>query len=181
MAQLLGAKCNKKRNCISSSKTQIVEMFSHQSRRQGVRAARVVLGQFRNHPEPQPEDDVLSIFGLASQFASGLLLLKQHNIAHVFNAWSKMPELATQMSLKDSFTADFTVVRALLRHGRVYDDAVDKFAPYEIIQDENPPARQALQSLIERAKAKKEPSFIFVNNRLEGNAPKTIEAVVSDE
>ena len=108
-------------------------------------------------------------------------VLKQHNVAHVFNAWSKMPELATQMSLKDSFTADFTVVRALLRHGRVYDDAVDKFAPYEIIQDENPPARQALQSLIERAKAKKEPSFIFVNNRLEGNAPKTIEAVVSDE
>jgi hypothetical protein len=99
----------------------------------------------------------------------------------VFNAWSKMPELATQMALRDAFTADFTVVRALLRHGRVYDEAVDKFAPYETIQDENPPARQALQTLIQRAKTKKEPSFIFVNNRLEGNAPKTIEAVVSDE
>jgi uncharacterized protein YecE (DUF72 family) len=107
--------------------------------------------------------------------------LHSHNVAHVFNAWSKMPEIGVQMDLKDSFTADFTVSRALLRQGRMYEDAVAKFAPYETIQDENPPTRRALKGLIQRAKAKKEPSFIFVNNRLEGNAPRTIEAVVSGD
>ena len=106
-------------------------------------------------------------------------MLKHHNVAHVFNAWTKMPEIPTQMALDDIYTADFTVARALLRHGRLYEEAVAKFSPYETIQDENPPTRQALKSLIQRSKSKREPTFIFVNNRLEGNAPKTIEAVVS--
>ena len=44
-----------------------------------------------------------------------------------------------------------------------------------------PQTRQALKGLIQRAKAKKEPSFIFVNNRLEGNAPSTIEAIVQED
>ncbi len=107
--------------------------------------------------------------------------LRRHGVAHVFNAWTKMPELPVQTALPDAFTANFTVARALLRHGRPYEEAVAKFSPYATIQDENPQTRQALKGLIQRAKAKKEPSFIFVNNRLEGNAPKTIESIVEDE
>lgn len=108
-------------------------------------------------------------------------VLRRHNVAHVFNAWTRMPEIPTQTALHNSFTADFTLVRALLRQGRPYEEAVAKFSPYATIQDENPQTRQALKGLIQRAKAKKEPSFIFVNNRLEGNAPSTIEAIVQQE
>jgi hypothetical protein len=38
----------------------------------------------------------------------------------------------------------------------------------------------ALRSLAERALEVRQRAFVFVNNRLEGNAPATIEAVVSD-
>jgi uncharacterized protein YecE (DUF72 family) len=107
--------------------------------------------------------------------------LHNRGVAHVFNAWSKMPEIGVQTALPGAFTADFTVARALLRQGRVYEEAVTKFSPYATIQDVNPAARSALKGLIQRAKAKKEPSFVFVNNRLEGNAPMTIEAVVEDD
>lgn len=107
--------------------------------------------------------------------------LRKHGVAHVFNAWSKMPEIQMQMALPDSVTAGFTVSRALLRQGRMYEEAVSQFSPYATIQDENPQTRQALKGLIQKAKAKKEPTFIFVNNRLEGNAPLTIESVVQDE
>jgi hypothetical protein len=89
-----------------------------------------------------------------------------------------MPEIHEQMQLPDVYTTDFTVARALLRRGRPYEQAVAKFSPYKDIQDPNPEARQALRDLITRARERHEPSYIFVNNRLEGNAPQTIQAVI---
>ena len=104
--------------------------------------------------------------------------LHRHGIAHVFNAWTRMPEISEQIQLPEAYTADFTVARALLRRGRLYEQAVAKFSPYREIQDPNPEARQALRDLISHARERHQPSYIFVNNRLEGNAPQTIEAIV---
>ncbi len=104
--------------------------------------------------------------------------LREHGIAHVLNAWSRMPELDRQLQLPGVFSAPFTVVRALLRRGRPYEKAVEAFAPYREIQDPNPETRQAIREVIQRARDLREPSYIFVNNRLEGNAPGTIESLV---
>lgn len=104
--------------------------------------------------------------------------LHRHGIAHVFNAWTRMPEIHEQIQLPQVYTADFTVARALLRRGRPYEQAVAKFSPYREIQDPNPEARQALRDLIAHARERHQPSYIFVNNRLEGNAPQTIQAIV---
>ncbi|HWE38795.1 MAG TPA: DUF72 domain-containing protein, partial [Isosphaeraceae bacterium] len=41
-------------------------------------------------------------------------LLRDHGVAHTFNAWTRMPGLGEQVDLPGAFTADFTVVRALL-------------------------------------------------------------------
>jgi uncharacterized protein YecE (DUF72 family) len=106
--------------------------------------------------------------------------LRQHRAAHVLNAWTKMPALAEQMAMADAFPADFTVVRALLRQGRKYEDAVQQFTPYDQVRDENPEARDALRALIRRMREERRASYIFVNNRLEGNAPETIRAVVEE-
>src|SRR5262249_51694131 len=57
-------------------------------------------------------------------------VLARHNVAHVFNAWTRMPQLADQIAIPDAFTADFSVVRALLQHGRTYEQAVSTFEPY---------------------------------------------------
>jgi len=104
--------------------------------------------------------------------------LRARGVAHVFNAWSKMPELESQMALPDAVTAEFTVCRALLRRGRAYQAAVDKFAPYTEIQDPNPEARQSMRLLIGRARENRQFLFLFVNNRLEGNAPLTVLSLV---
>jgi len=79
-----------------------------------------------------------------------------------------------------AFTADFTVTRALLRAGRVYEDAVAMFAPYDQIRDENPEAREGLRALIRRMREERGAAYIYVNNRFEGNAPETIRAVVDE-
>jgi uncharacterized protein YecE (DUF72 family) len=107
--------------------------------------------------------------------------LRGHRVAHVFNAWTRMPEIGIQMRLRDAYTADFTVARALLRRGRAYEEAVAKFTPYAHVKDRNPETREALGLLIGRARQRHEPSYIFVNNRLEGNAPETIEAITDED
>ncbi len=106
--------------------------------------------------------------------------LRALNIAHVFNAWTRMPTLSQQMAIPDAFTTDFTVVRALLRQGRAYEDAVASLEPYDKIQDENPEAREALRALIRRMKEERRAAHIYVNNRFEGNAPDTIRAVIGE-
>ncbi len=108
-------------------------------------------------------------------------LLAQHNVAHVFNAWTRMPTLAEQLALPGSFTADFTVVRALLQQGRTYEEAVSLFQPYEEIQEPDLAARAALRDLAARCVRERKRAYVFVNNRLEGNAPQTIHHIVSDE
>ena len=104
--------------------------------------------------------------------------LRRHRVAHVYNAWSKMPELRHQIAIPDSSTADFQVCRALLRRGRVYENAVETFAPYTEVKDPNPEARESMRVLIGRARENKQFLFLFVNNRLEGNAPTTILSLV---
>jgi uncharacterized protein YecE (DUF72 family) len=105
--------------------------------------------------------------------------LRAHNAAHVFNAWTRMPLLSEQMSMPGAFTADFTVARALLRQGRAYEDAVKQFAPYNRIQDENTEGRRALRELIQRMRQERRAAFVYVNNRLEGNSPETIRAIIA--
>jgi len=102
--------------------------------------------------------------------------LRARGVAHVMNAWTRMPPLAEQANLPTP--AEFTVVRALLRSGRAYEDAVGRFQPYNKIGDENPEARKALREWIRRMREERRSAYIFVNNRLEGNAPETIRAVV---
>lgn len=105
--------------------------------------------------------------------------LHRRNVAHVFNAWTRAPELTAQVGMEGAFTADFSVVRALLRKGRAYEDAVKSFEPYERIQEPNEGARAGMRAIAEYALRRKKPAFLFVNNRLEGHAPTTIEETIA--
>ncbi|MDZ4798258.1 MAG: DUF72 domain-containing protein [Bryobacteraceae bacterium] len=105
--------------------------------------------------------------------------LRRNSVAHVFNAWARMPPIHRQVEIAEAFTADFTVVRGLLRVGRAYEKAVEQFAPYDRIQDPNPPFRETVKGIINHAKKRKQAAYLFINNRLEGNAPVTIQSIVS--
>jgi uncharacterized protein YecE (DUF72 family) len=105
--------------------------------------------------------------------------LRSYGVAHVFNAWTRAPELEMQLRMPEAFTADFAVCRALLRRGRSYEEAVNLFSPYEEIKDSNPEGRRALRDLIAHARGNRQAAFIFVNNRFEGSAPLTIQGVLA--
>ena len=104
-------------------------------------------------------------------------VLREHGVGHVFNAWTRMPPIGEQLLLHDAITAPFIVARALLRPGRTYAKAVDAFAPYDHVQDENPVLRADLTALARAALDLRIPAYLLVNNRAEGCAPLTITAV----
>ncbi len=110
--------------------------------------------------------------------AAYLDVLKRHNVAHVLNNWTRMPPIAEQVQLPGAMPADFAVLRALLKPGRQYAEAVERFQPYERIQEENPELRDGLVQSVERAVEEGRKLFAYVNNRAEGNAPLTIDAVL---
>ncbi|MDX2119635.1 MAG: DUF72 domain-containing protein [Gemmatimonadota bacterium] len=104
-------------------------------------------------------------------------VLREHNVAHVFNSWTRMPAIGEQLDIPGAFSAPFTVARVLLRPGRTYSEAVDAFAPYDRIHDQNPELRADVARLIRLAAELRIPAYVLVNNRAEGSAPHTIAAI----
>jgi uncharacterized protein YecE (DUF72 family) len=105
-------------------------------------------------------------------------LLRNHGVAHVLNNWTKMPPILEQIARGDVLTAPFSVVRCLLRPGRSYQDAVEMFQPYADVREENPEARLGVASVADRCMVEGKTLFAYINNRAEGNAPKTIEGIL---
>lgn len=101
--------------------------------------------------------------------------LTSHNVAHVFNSWSRVPDVTEQMAMEGSFTPDFVASRFLLKPGRSYENAVKSFSPYASLKEPYPAAREAMKGLLKRRTERG--NFIYVNNRLEGNALETIAAL----
>jgi hypothetical protein len=92
-----------------------------------------------------------------------------------------MPALETQVAMPGaSETADFCVARALVAKHRSFEQAVNAFEPYDSVKEPNLPARVALAQLAETSLLRKKPAFLYVGNRLEGNSPETIEAILDN-
>ncbi|HAL73357.1 MAG TPA: DUF72 domain-containing protein [Verrucomicrobiales bacterium] len=111
-------------------------------------------------------------------------MLRSHGVTHVLNNWTHMPTVAEQLQIPGSVTSDeFITARFLLKPGRTFEQAVQTFQPYQSTKEINEEAREAAAAIIEMRRAdasrrKTKPSFLFVNNRLEGNSLLTIVAIL---
>lgn len=108
-------------------------------------------------------------------------VLRKHGVAHVFNSWADMPPVSEQLATEGSRTQpNLTAARFLLKPGRKYEEAVKLFGPYNRIKEPYPDARAAGAALVKEGvgEAGKRKTFIYVNNRLEGNALLTIRAML---
>lgn len=107
--------------------------------------------------------------------------LARHGVAHVFNSWDAMPPVSEQMAIPGSRTnPELIAARFLLKPGRKYEDAVKAFQPYDKTQEVNEDARKAGVGIIvegERYEPRRK-TYVYVNNRLEGNALETIAAML---
>jgi len=105
-------------------------------------------------------------------------MLSRHRVAHVFNSWTQMPSLGEQMLAMGDVGMPFFVSRLLLSKNTTYEAAVKQFSPYDRVHNELPEVRRDCVRLIQKALDLGIRAYIFVNNRLEGCAPATIEGIV---
>ena len=105
-------------------------------------------------------------------------LLEKRGVAHIYNHWTVMPSLAEQHERMKSFTAPFTVLRLLTPLGMSYEAAKKRTEPYTKIVEELPEMRRDTVDMVQKAIAENRRSYVLVNNRSEGNAPLTVQALV---
>jgi hypothetical protein len=92
-----------------------------------------------------------------------------------------MPALRQQHArLEEIFTAPFVVIRLLTPLGMTYEHAVRTTRPYNRLVRPLPEMRADVVRLIRQGTAEHREVFVLVNNRAEGCAPLTIQALVDD-
>ena len=152
------------------------------------------LFEFQRHGMPAEEfigklddffDSVSAEFRYAVEIRNaGLLgpryhdMLRAHGVAHVYNHWSYMPPLAEQHQRMETMTAPFTVIRLLTPLKMTYEAAKKRAEPYDKIVGELPEMRKDTVNLIQEATTENRSTYVLVNNRAEGNAPLTIQALI---
>lgn len=105
-------------------------------------------------------------------------LLKAHGVSHVYNHWTYMPPLAEQhRELSEEFTAPFVLFRLLTPLRIKYETAVRMAEPYNKINAPLPTMRAEAVTLVGQAVAENRRAYVLVNNRAEGCAPLTIQAL----
>ncbi len=106
-------------------------------------------------------------------------VLERHGVAHVYNHWSHMPALADQHKrMEETFTAPFTMLRLLTPLKMSYAAAKKRAEPYNKIVGELPEMRKETIALILQSIKQAKAPYVVVNNRAEGNAPLTIQALM---
>jgi len=106
-------------------------------------------------------------------------ILQRHGVSHVYNHWTSMPVLLEQHKLLgEQFTAPFVVLRLLTPRGMAYGDAVKRYKPYDTLKQPLPEMRQHTVKLAEQAVSNRRRVYALVNNRSEGSAPRTVQAIV---
>lgn len=104
-------------------------------------------------------------------------VLEMHGVSHVYNHWSYMPPLAEQHKRLGRFTAPFTVIRLLTPLKIAYEQAKARAEPYTKIIEELPEMRRDTVDLVRQAVQEGRRAYVLVNNRAEGNAPLTVQAL----
>lgn len=90
---------------------------------------------------------------------------------HCLSAHPTMPPIAIQARVAARACARATVVRWMLPRGLGYEQARDRYRPFNRIVDADPATRDAIAALCVAAAAVSRPAFVIINNKAEGSAP----------
>jgi uncharacterized protein YecE (DUF72 family) len=108
-------------------------------------------------------------------------VLQAHTVAHVYNHLHGMPTLGQQHEqLGSEFTAPFTLLRLLTPRDLTYAQAVKAYRPYSKIVRALPDMRRDAIRLVQESVSRRQLAYVLVNNRSEGSAPLTVQAIADE-
>lgn len=104
-------------------------------------------------------------------------VLHDRNASPCLTLHPSMPDLRTQWQKTRAGEAPHLVVRWNLSGRQKYDDAKARYAPFDRVVDPDEGIRSALARAIDWAVERNRPVWITANNKAEGCAPATLEAI----
>lgn len=108
-----------------------------------------------------------------------LELLAASGAAHCFNVHPSMPKIDAQAQFLGAAAGPALVVRWMLGGNQRYEEARDRYRPFDQIVDEDTPSREGIAALIAAAVSRRQAAYVIVNNKAEGCAPRTLERLAS--
>ena len=111
-------------------------------------------------------------------------MLREHGVRYCVGLHARMPEALRQaaaLALMDGEEpAGPLVVRWSLHSGFKYEQAKAKYEPFNRLVDEDPATRHSLAELAARYALAGQPVLIIVNNKAEGSAPLSCDALARE-
>ncbi|MBY0263517.1 MAG: DUF72 domain-containing protein, partial [Phycisphaerales bacterium] len=102
-------------------------------------------------------------------------MLASFGVSHGFCAHPAMPGgIPEQMAVIGDRVGPATVCRWLLHEGETYEGSRERYAPFNQIVDDDPAVRSAVADLLEAAVRAGRLSWMIVNNKAEGSAPRSV-------
>lgn len=93
---------------------------------------------------------------------------------HCLAIHARMPDVSAQARFWREAGRLPLVVRWSLHSGMKYEEAKERYAPFNALVDEDPEGREQIAALIAEAVRREIAAFIIANNKAEGSAPLTI-------
>jgi uncharacterized protein YecE (DUF72 family) len=109
---------------------------------------------------------------LTPAYAAGL---NDAGASHCFNIHPTMPPLDEQADVVGQRSGPATICRWMLSGRYGYEEAGERYAPFDRLVDEDPATRVMVAELAVRAIGSNRPVYIIADNKAEGSAPRTIE------
>jgi uncharacterized protein YecE (DUF72 family) len=100
--------------------------------------------------------------------------LSDAGAVHCYNVWKGMPPILTQARLLPPATRRPLVIRWLYPPGDDFEDAANRYAPFNRLVDEDTWSRDAVAHLAARAHAFGVPTLALVDNKAEGSSPESV-------
>ena len=107
--------------------------------------------------------------------ASWAAMLRDTGAVHCFNAHPSQHQPLQQARLVEPESQRALVARWMLHSDHTYEGAVDRYAPFGAIVDEDPTSRAQFARLCADAAGQMRSAFVIINNKAEGSAPLSAE------
>jgi uncharacterized protein YecE (DUF72 family) len=106
--------------------------------------------------------------------------LRDGGAVHCLTVHPSMPSIAEQWARVTLEDGAAMVVRWMLGGRLEYEEAKDRYAPFDRLVDEDPPTRGEIADLALAAALRNIPIYVVANNKAEGSAPLTLIALARE-
>jgi uncharacterized protein YecE (DUF72 family) len=109
-------------------------------------------------------------------------ILSRHQVAHCFNVHPRMPSVLAQYDRLEKWlgASSSAVVRWMLNPTLEYEAARKRYFPFDRVVDADAVRRQELAELIEKLLFAGRKIIVIANNKAEGSAPLSLEALARE-